>query len=122
MQFKDNVPIYLQIKEFVYRQLVTGAWPPGEKLPSIRELAVKLSVNTNTAQRAMSELIDEGAIKTQRGLGNFVTEDTELIAGLKRHLVESQLAEFVKMLRQLGLNDQDIVAAVKNHLEEKNNG
>ncbi len=71
MQFDDKVPIYYQIKQYIYRELIVEHLRAGDKLPAIRELAVTLTVNVNTIQRALSELISEGVIVSQRGKGNF---------------------------------------------------
>lgn len=121
MNFKDNVPIYLQIKDLIITKIATGKLEPGNKLPSVRELALELSVNTNTVQRALSNLTDSGIVKTERGRGNYVTDDPELVTQLKIDLVNKQLDEMYQNLRQLNLTNEEIVVYLKYYLEEHEN-
>lgn len=121
MNFKDNVPIYLQIKDLIITKIATGKLEPGNKLPSVRELALELSVNTNTVQRALSNLTDGGIVKTERGRGNYVTDDPELVTQLKIDLVNKQLDEMYQNLRQLNLTNEEIVVYLKYYLEEHEN-
>ena len=113
MEFKDNIPIYLQIKQYLYRQIVTGELKPGQKIPSVRELAVQ-TVNVNTVQRALQQMNVEGILYTKRGEGNFVTEDTDLLEKTKQELINDELNKFVQSMNDLGVsNDQihDILSA-----------
>ena len=75
--------IYGQIIERIQNRIVTGAYPPGGKLPSVRDLAEEAGVNPNTMQRALSELERTGVIYSQRTSGRFVTEDESMITQLK---------------------------------------
>lgn len=108
MEFKDNIPIYLQIKQYLYRQIVTGKLKPGEKIPSVRELAVQLTVNVNTVQRALQQMNVEGILYTKRGEGNFVTEDTQLLDKTKQDLINDELAKFVQSMNALGVSNDQI--------------
>ena len=83
MKFKDNIPIYLQIKTFINRKIISGEYPLGTKIPSVRDLSLQLEVNINTIQKALNELVQEQIIFTKRGRGNFVTTDAHLVAQLK---------------------------------------
>lgn len=60
MEFKDNIPIYLQIEQYLYRQIALGKMKAGEKIPSVRKLALELTVNVNTVQRALQEMNTQG--------------------------------------------------------------
>src|ERR1044072_219674 len=75
MQFKESQPIYLQIAEFVCEKILLGAWPAGERVPAIRELAVQLGVNPNTVLRTYDVLQQEGVIVNKRGVGIFAADD-----------------------------------------------
>lgn len=108
MEFKDNIPIYLQIKQYLYRQIVTGKLKPGKKIPSVRELAVQLTVNVNTVQRALQQMNVEGILYTKRGEGNFVTEDTQLLAKTKQDLINEELTKFVQSMNALGVSNDQI--------------
>ncbi len=91
MEFDDKVPIYYQIKTVIYDQIIAGQLAPGDKLPAIRQLAVSLTVNVNTVQRALREMIDEGVVISQRGRGNFVTSNAEIVEQLKQELIDRYL-------------------------------
>ena len=84
MKFKDNIPIYVQIEDYIFLELAQGKLKAGDKLPSVRALAVELTVNVNTVQRALRELTAQGYICSKRGEGNFVTEDDALLEAAKR--------------------------------------
>ena len=84
-------PIYAQIIERVQLAIITGHYKPGEKLPSVRELASEAAVNPNTMQKALSELEQSGLLYTQRTSGRFITEDTDLIHRMKNCLATMQV-------------------------------
>ncbi|MFW5695929.1 MAG: GntR family transcriptional regulator [Alkalispirochaeta sp.] len=77
MRFEQGRSIYEQIVEYIENQVLTGERLPGDRLPSVRELAVELGVNPNTVQRSYSRLQENGLIYNQRGVGYFVADDAE---------------------------------------------
>ncbi len=111
MQFQDNIPIYVQIEKYLYRQIALGKIKPGEKVPSVRQLAVDLTVNVNTVQRALNQMNTEGILEVRRGLGSFVTTDTELI--------KDTMSEFLESTAQLGLTPEKTLEELKKFIEEK---
>lgn len=117
MEFKDNIPIYLQIEQYLYRQIALGKMKAGEKIPSVRKLALELTVNVNTVQRALQEMNTQGILYTKRGEGNFVTEDTELLSKTKQSLIDNVLAEFVQNMEKLGVKQDELVSTLENYLE-----
>ncbi|RMC48818.1 GntR family transcriptional regulator [Lactobacillus sp. ESL0228] len=119
MEFKDNIPIYLQIKQYLYRQIITGKLQPGSKIPSVRELAVLLTVNVNTVQRALQQMNTEGILFTKRGEGNFVTEDTKLLEKTKQELIEEELDKFVDNMAALGLTNKEITISLTRYLNRE---
>lgn len=119
MKFDDKVPIYYQIKNYLYHEMMTGALKPGDKLPAVRQLAVDLTVNVNTVQRALGEMITEGILESQRGKGNFVTMDEQRITQLKQQLVMEQLARAYEQLHALNLTDEEIIMSLKNYIEQR---
>lgn len=119
MKFDDKVPIYYQIKTYLYYDVLTGKLKPGAKLPAVRQLAVDLTVSVNTVQRALTEMIAEKTIISQRGKGNFVTEDQDKLAQLKEQLVMSQLAHVYDQLHRLNLSDSEIVASLQRYIDQK---
>jgi DNA-binding transcriptional regulator YhcF (GntR family) len=82
--FQSDRPIYIQLKEQLELNIISGAYPPGMKLPSVRDMASEASVNPNTLQKALSELEREGLVYTQRTSGRYVTEDEKMIMQAKK--------------------------------------
>ncbi len=113
-------PIYAQIIERVQLAIITGHYKPGEKLPSVRELASEAAVNPNTMQKALSELEQSGLLYTQRTSGRFITEDTDLIHRMKNSLATMQVREFIRKMRQLGLGDEEILQLIHTIMKEEN--
>ncbi|MFR2562465.1 MAG: GntR family transcriptional regulator [Anaeromassilibacillus sp.] len=81
---KSDRPIYAQLIEQIELMIVSGMYPPGAKLPSVRDLAADAAVNPNTMQRALSQLETDGLLYTQRTSGRYVTEDVDKIMQTKR--------------------------------------
>lgn len=104
MEFDPSVPIWLQLAEEFTRRIVTGSWPPGRKIPAVRELAVDLKVNPNTVQRALGELERAGLTHTERTAGRFVTEDTASIARARRGLAADAATEYARRATGLGMD------------------
>ena len=80
----NDRPIYLQLMERIQRDIIAGVYQPGDKLPSVRDLALEAAVNPNTMQKALSELERSGLVYSQRTSGRFITEDTEMLTQMKR--------------------------------------
>ncbi len=95
-------PIYLQLVDRIQMQIVSGQYPPGEKLPSVRELAVEAAVNPNTLQKAFAELERSGLVVTQRTNGRNVTKDEKLIDELRQKLAGENTKEYCDRMRKLG--------------------
>ena len=115
----NNIPIYLQIMERIQRDIISGRYRPGDKLPSVRELAVEAAVNPNTMQKALSELERGGLVYSQRTSGRFITEDEELLKELKKERAGRYLAEFVENMHNLGLKDNEILTLLNEKLKEE---
>ena len=111
MEFKDKQAIYLQIADHVCDQILTGKLPAGEKIISIRELAVHLAVNPNTVMRTYEYLQQQGVIFNRRGIGYFVDETApDKIREIRRQRFFAQdLPEFIKKIQQLGLDFKDVM-------------
>lgn len=119
MKFQDNIPIYLQIEDNLYQEIALGHLKPGDQLPSVRKLAVQQTANVNTVQRALRQMNERGIIFTKRGQGNFVTTDKRLLAQTKQKLVTEQLTKFVASMRDLGLSNAEIEAALADYLQNE---
>ncbi|NLR31598.1 GntR family transcriptional regulator [Levilactobacillus tujiorum] len=119
MNFDDKVPIYYQIENHLYHEMIAGTLKPGEKLPSVRQLAVDVTANVNTVQRALSEMIAAGIIESKRGRGNFVTMEVEKIEQLKVKLVTAQLAQVYDQLHALNLSDEEIMTSLQHYIQQR---
>ncbi len=102
-------PIFLQIIEKIQTDIVAGIYHPGDKLPSVRELAQAAAVNPNTMQKALSELERTGLVYSQRTSGRFITEDTKMIQKLKSELAREVITEFLEHMQKLGFEKQEAI-------------
>ena len=114
-------PIYLQIIERVQMDIITGRYQPGDKLPSVRDLAQEAAVHPNTMQKALSELERSGLIYSQRTSGRFITEDKELIHQMKKELAAAEVSAFVAHMKQLGITPEEIRQLLAETIEEEEN-
>ena len=112
ISYKDGRPFYEQVKEDLRRLVVSGALRPGDKLPSVRELAGQLAINPNTIQRAYRELEAEGCIVSVPGKGSFVARDGAAREQRKRELTE-QLYALAKEFDALGVRREELIALLK---------
>lgn len=123
-QFSNDAPIYAQLIAQIKVGIVSGAFPPGERLPSVRDLATEAGVNPNTMQRALTELERDGLVYSQRTAGRFVTEDQTMIEAAKRGLAEGHIQTFLAAMRRLGYGKEDILNLLRqeNKKEETTHG
>ena len=111
-------PIYLQILEILEMRIVSGEYNPGDKLPSVRELAAEAEINPNTMQKAMMEMERTGIVTTQRTCGRVITEDTEMIQKLRRDMAKEQIKEFLCKMEKLGFSRNEIADMVNKEADE----
>lgn len=102
--FDNERPIYVQLVEIIRIDIISGKFPKGEKLPSVRELALMMKVNPNTMQKALSELEDEKLIYTERTNGKYVTEDEKLIEDVKRQLATYIVNNYLTSMNGIGIS------------------
>ena len=108
-QLSSDSPIYSQLVRQITVGIVSGEYAPGERLPSVCELALEASVNPNTMQRALAELERQGLVYSQRTTGRFVTEDGKMISEAKLRLAETQIAAFLEAMTRLGYEKSEII-------------
>ncbi|MBQ6389939.1 MAG: GntR family transcriptional regulator [Mogibacterium sp.] len=116
--FKNGVPIYSQIIDELTMRIASGAYSPGEKLPSVRDLAMDAGVNPNTMQRALAELERRELVFSERTSGRFVTKEEKVLKGLHEELAKRYFEEFANKLRKIGMTGEEITGAVKRWLED----
>ena len=107
LNYRDGRPIYEQVKDGLRRLLVTGAIPPGEKLPSVRQLAAQLAINPNTIQRAYEALEQDGYVYSVPGKGSFAAAREEIDQTRKEELL-ARLDEVAGELLQMGVTPEEI--------------
>ena len=112
--FDNERPIYIQLVEIIRIEIVSGKFKKGQRMPSVRELALIMKVNPNTMQKALAELENEQLIYTERTNGKYVTEDEELIEKIKRKLAKEIIDNYLNNMKKIGI---DYDSAVK-YLQE----
>ena len=108
-QLRNDLPIYSQLIEQIKQAIVSGAFPPGERLASVRDLAMEAGVNPNTMQRALQELEREGLVFSQRTSGRFAQ------AG-------ERAGAFLSSMEKLGYSGEEILSLIGERLKEENHG
>ena len=112
--FDSRLPIYIQIVEQLKLAVVSGEYVPGERLPSVRELASSAGVNPNTMQKALSELESTGLVYSSRTSGRFVADNPELIDGVKRELADKNIMSFLSGMERIGIDKNESIELIKN--------
>jgi len=115
---KPDRPIYVQLIEQMELKICSGEYPLGSRLPSVRDLAQEASVNPNTMQRALAKLEEDGLLYTNRTSGRFVTEDVNKVKEVKKKLAEEHILHFLNKMKELGFDDQEIIALLRARTEE----
>lgn len=119
-ELNSDRPMYTQIVEKIILRIVSGFYPVGEKLPSVRELAQEAGVNPNTMQKAFMELERSGLVQTIRTSGRIVTEDEKLIQKAKESIAESEIKTFLKKMEELGFTAGQSITLAEKVIEEGN--
>lgn len=102
--FDNERPIYIQLVELIRIDIVSGKFQKGQKIPSVRELALIMKVNPNTMQKALVELENEKLIYTKRTNGKYVTEDEELIEKVKKELAQEKVNNYLNSMNNIGIS------------------
>jgi len=111
--FDNNTPIYMQLVHQLKGYIISGELQAGEKLPSVRDLALQCRANPNTVQKALSELEDMGLIFTERTNGKFVTRDSAHIAALRRASAEAVAKRFLADMEKIGYTENEALDCLK---------
>ncbi len=119
MQFNDSQAIYLQIAGFVEDKILLKEWLADERIPSVRDLAVALEVNPNTAMRTYDHLQQQGIIYNQRGIGYFVSKEgrAEILKARRERFLAENLPEFFKSITLLGFTMEEINSLYQQRLQ-----
>lgn len=112
-------PIYLQLMEKIQQDIIADIYKPGDKLPSVRDLALDAAVNPNTMQKALSELERSGLVYSQRTSGRFITEDEKMLKQMKTELASEHIKDFFEKMRQLGFQEEETLLLIQEAIKEE---
>ena len=118
LNYRDGRPIYEQVRDGLRRLIITGAIPPGDKLPSVRVLAGQLAINPNTIQRAYEALEQEGYAYSVPGKGSFAALPMDVNAGRREELL-AKFDSIAQELKYLGMTAEELAARVMNGKEDQ---
>lgn len=113
----DDRPIWIQLSEQIARGIISGAYPPGSRLPSVRELALQAGVNPNTMQRALAQLEQDGLAKADRTAGRIVTDDAEILEKARLLEAKAKIHEYFNGMEQLGYTKGQAMEMLKGGAE-----
>lgn len=117
LNFNTNMPIYVQVIDEIKRGIIRGTLELGEKLPSARDLALQYQINPNTANRIYREMEMAELCFTKRGLGTFVTEDSEKVQKIKQEMAENLLYSFIVGMKELGYTMEEVIELLSKEYE-----
>ena len=109
----DSRPIWLQLEEQLTKRILSGEYPMGSRMPTVRELAAEAGVNPNTMQRALSALEGSGLVVTQRTAGRVVTEDQQLIHAARKEQAAGLIAAYLQGMQNLGFTEEEVSTYLK---------
>lgn len=118
-ELDNDRPIYLQLMERIQQDIIAGIYKPGDKIPSVRDLALDAAVNPNTMQKALAELERSRLVYSQRTSGRFITEDEAMLKNMKMQLAREHIREFFEKMHQLGFGDDETLELIQKILREE---
>ena len=120
MEFNQPKGIYQQIADQVRDRIAGGEWPEGDRIPSVREMAVNLGVNPNTVTRSYQTLLDNGIIDNRRGIGYFVADTAreKIMNEMKEQFIGDELPRLFRMMRKMGIRIEELVSLYESFNEE----
>lgn len=120
MEFNQPKGIYQQIAEQVRDRIAGGEWPAGDRIPSVREMAVTLGVNPNTVTRSYQTLLDNGIIDNRRGIGYFVAETAreKIMEDMKKDFIGDEIPRLFRMMEKLGIDLNELLSLYESFGKE----
>ncbi len=117
-KFRSDQPIWLQTADRIKQRIFTGEYPPGGRVPPVRELSQEAGINPNTVQRALAHLEQEGLVCTRSTTGRTVTEDTAAIAALRQQIARELIRQCCQGLEELGYRPEDMAELLSTAWKE----
>ena len=120
MQFNKHTSIYLQIADYLYDRILSGEWPDGQRIPSIRDMAVQLEVNPNTVTRTYTLLQEEGTLENQRGIGYFTAANArqQVLDQKREAFIRNELPAIFATMEQVRLNKEVLISQFETYEKE----
>ena len=118
-QFDNNIPIYIQLVEHLKIYIISGKINLGERLPSVRDLALQIKVNPNTMQKALAELEELNLVYTERTNGRFVTNDKKIVDKYKKEYAAELSKKYILGMKSIGYEEKEIIDYLKSLGGEK---
>ncbi|QGP90858.1 Bacterial regulatory protein, gntR family [Neomoorella glycerini] len=118
IDWDSGIPLWLQVKQGLLRQILAGVYKPGDQLPTVRQLAVELSINYNTVNRAYMELEREGFIVSRKGKGTFVAELGTVNKQTELNIVEEIIDAFLEKIIAAGVSPDAIIDLLQKRLKK----
>lgn len=118
VNFNNRDPVYQQIVRYFKEQIAIGEIKPGEEIPSRRELANRMKVNPNTAQRAYKEMEEQGLIYTEKNHPSKITTDNEILGQVRTELLVEAVDQFVTSVRSINVPVEELLDMVKEKYTE----
>lgn len=115
--FSNDKPVYLQIIDELYLRIASGTYKPGERIPSVRDLAEEARVNPNTMQKALAEVERDGYIISLRTSGKYLTDDINLIEALKNNRAENVIRTFTAEMKKMGISMSEAIEMLQQNCE-----
>ena len=116
-ELDNERPIYLQLMEKIQQDIIADVYKPGDKLPSVRDLALDAAVNPNTMQKALAELERSGLVYSQRTSGRFITEDEQMLREMKTELASEHIRQFFEKMKQLGFQEEETLILIQRAIK-----
>lgn len=122
VNFNKRDPVYIQVIRQFKEQIATGIYEPGQEIPSRRELANRLKINPNTAQRAYKEMEEAGLIYTERNLPSKITRDEKILGSVREELILEAVDSFVNSIRSINVPVDEVLDLVKEKYTSESQG
>lgn len=116
IQWREDQPIYLQLRDRVKGMILDGSLPEGEVLPSVRQVASQFQLNPITVMKSYQTLVDDGIVEKKRGIGMYCLEGarSKLLEQEKLQFITDEWPRIVKQIRQLGIKPEELLRALES--------
>ena len=111
-RFSQDKPVFIQIGEQIKRLVVSGEYPAGAQIPTVRQIALEAAVNPNTVQHAFAVLETEGIIISKGTQGKFVTEDSEILEACRNNMAKKLASDFMENMESLAFSKEEAVKLI----------